>query len=79
MHKQSDPYEPFSEPTLRSVVQDILRKSQFLHFDGLKSNFKSRKSVSDAEGCIGRKESIKAMKSSKVPLNSEITNILLNK
>jgi len=81
MHKRPDPYEPFTDHVLRSVVQDALRKAQFIHFDGLKSNFKSRKSIYDRHGTsyTRREESIKAMKSNKVPLSWEIINILFDK
>uniref|UniRef100_A0A2S2P737 EF-hand domain-containing family member C2 n=1 Tax=Schizaphis graminum TaxID=13262 RepID=A0A2S2P737_SCHGA len=78
-HKRPDPYEPFTDDVLRSSVQDAMRKGGFIHFDGLKNNFRSRKSRSDKVGYIACTEVIKAMKSNKVPLNEEITNILVNK
>lgn len=78
-HKRPDPYEPFTDDVLRSSVQDAMRKGGFIHFDGLKNNFRSRKSRSDKVGYIVCTEIIKAMKSNKVPLNEEITSILVNK
>lgn len=78
--KRPDPFEPYTELEFRSVVQDTLRKAQFIHFDGLKSNFKSRKSISDQDvGYLVREESMKAMKSTKVPLSLEIIDMLLDK
>lgn len=80
VYKRPDPFEPHTELEFRSTVQDTLRKKQFIHFDGLKSNFKSRKSSSDQmDGYLVLDESIKAMKSTKVPLSMDITIMLLNK
>jgi len=79
-HKRLDPFEPFTDHVLRSVVQDALRKAGFIHFDGLKSNFKSRKSAFGRHAIyMGREESIKAMKSNKVPLSWEIISILFDR
>lgn len=78
--KRPDPFEPYTELEFRSVVQDTLRKAQFIHFDGLKSNFKSRKLIADQDvGYLVREESMKAMKSTKVPLSLEIISMLLDK
>lgn len=79
MHKRPDPFEPFTDDVLRSAVQDEMRKHGFIHFDGLKFNFRSRKSRTDPEGYIAYSEATKAMKSNKIALNEEITGILLNK
>lgn len=80
IYRRPDPFEPFTYEVLRSVIQDTLRRAQFIHFDGLKSNFRSRKSIYDRESVyIEREEAIKAMKSNKIPLNMDITNILLDK
>jgi len=78
-HKRPDPFEPYTDDVLRSVVQDELRKNGFIHFDGLKSNLRSRKSISDRVGYVVCSEVSKAMKSNKVPLSEEITCILVNK
>lgn len=80
IHRRLDPFEPFTNEIFRSVVQDTLKKAQFIHFDGLKSNFKGRKSIYDRESVyIDREQATKAMKSNKIPLNVEIINILFNK
>jgi hypothetical protein len=78
-HKRPDPFEPYSDDTFKSVVQDTLRRAMFIHFDGLKSNLRIRKSITDRGEFVGREESIKGMKSNKVPLSWEITNKLLNR
>lgn len=79
IHKRPDPYEPFTDDVLRSVVQSEMRKSCFIHFDGLKFNFRSRKSKSDQVGYIECSAAIKAMKSNRISLSEEITNILVNR
>lgn len=79
MHKRPDPFEPFTDNVLRSVVQAEMRKNGFIHFDGLKNNFRSRKSKSDDVGYIVCSEAIKAMKSNRISLSEEITSILVNK
>jgi len=79
MHKRPDPFEPFTDNVFRSVVQAEMRKKCFIHFDGLKNNFRSRKSKSDEVGYIVCSEAIKAMKSNKISLSEEITSILINK
>jgi len=79
IHKRPDPFEPFTDDVLRSVVQSEMRKNCFIHFDGLKNNLRSRKSRSDQIGYIECSEAIKAMKSNKISLSEEITNILVNK
>lgn len=80
IHRRPDPFEPFTNETFRSVIQDTLKRARFIHFDGLKSNFKGRKSIYDRESVyIDREQATKAMKSNKIPLNEEITNILFNK
>jgi len=79
MHKRPDPFEPFTDDVFRSAVQREMRKDCFIHFDGLKNNFRSRKSKSDEVGYIVCSEAIKAMKSNRIPLSEEITNILVNK
>lgn len=79
-YKRPDPFEPYTELEFRSVVQDTLRKGQFIHFDGLKSNFKSRKPISGQNvGYLERGESLKAMKSIKIPLLGEIKMMLIDK
>lgn len=79
-YKRPEPFEPYTDQVLRSVVQDTLRKAQFVHFDGLKSNFKSRKLITDRGGAyLGRDESAKAIKSNKLPLSWEIIDALFNK
>lgn len=79
MHKRPDPFEPFTDNVLRSVVQREMRKDCFIHFDGLKNNFRSRKSKSDEVGYIVCSEAIKAMKSNRISLSEEIRSILVNK
>jgi len=79
MHKRPDPFEPFTDNVLRSVVQREMRKDNFIHFDGLKNNFRSRKSKSDEVGYIVCSEAIKAMKSNRISLSEEIRSILVNK
>lgn len=78
-YKRPDPFEPFSELVFRSVVQDTLRKARFIHFDAFESNLKFRRSVSNPAEYISREESIKAMKSNKIPLSWNIILMLLNK
>lgn len=79
LHKRLDPFEPVTTQMFRSSVQDALKRAGFMHFEGLLSNFKRRMNKSDREGHIGHVEWTKAMKSSKVPLSSEIIDILLKK
>ncbi|XP_001949545.2 EF-hand domain-containing family member C2-like [Acyrthosiphon pisum] len=79
IHKRPDPFEPFTDNVLRSVVQREMRKDCFIHFDGLKNNFRSRKSKSDEVGYIVCSEAIKAMKSNRISLSEEIRSILVNK
>lgn len=79
LHRRQDPFESFSDHMFKSVVQDTLRRAQFVQFDGLRCNFSKRKASSNQENCLGREEMIKAMKSNKVPLSWDIANILLNK
>lgn len=79
MHKRPDPFEPYSDQTFKSVVQDTLRRAMFIHFDGLKNNLRVRKSIPDRDEYVEREECIKAMKSNKVPLHWEIINKLLNR
>ncbi|CAI6358946.1 unnamed protein product [Macrosiphum euphorbiae] len=79
MHKRPDPFEPYTDNVLRSVVQREMRKDCFIHFDGLKNNFRSRKSKSDEVGYIVCSEAIKAMKSNRISLSEEIRSILVNK
>lgn len=81
-HKRPGPFEPHTELEFRSAVQDTLRKAQFVHFDGLRSNFASRKWIVDrgaAAGRLNRVQSAKAVKSSRLPLSVEIVRMLFDK
>lgn len=78
-YKRPDPFEPFSELSFRSVVQDTLRKARFIHFDAFESNLKLRRSVSNPAEFVSREQSIKAIKSNKIPLCWDIILMLLNK
>lgn len=79
-HKRPDPFEPYSDDTFRSVVQDTMRREMFIHFDGLKNNLRVRRGGTGLEeGLVDREQSIKAMKSNKVPLSEEMRTKLLNR
>lgn len=79
VHKHPDPFEPFSDQVYQSVVQDTLRRAQFVQFDGLRCNFRKRSANANQENYLEREETIKAMKSNKVPLSWDVANILLDK
>lgn len=79
IHKRPDPFEPFTDNVFRSVVQDTLRRAGFMHFDGLKCNFRKRGSITNRDKYLVLEETIKAFKSNKIPLSWEIAKILLNK
>lgn len=80
MHKRLDPFEPYSDNTFKSVVQDTLKRAMFIHFDGLENNLRIRKKlIPNREEFVEREESVKSMKSNKVPLSWEIITKLLNR
>ncbi|VVC29889.1 Uncharacterised domain DM10,Domain of unknown function DUF1126,EF-hand domain pair [Cinara cedri] len=78
IYKRKEPYEPYTSNDFQNVVQDILRRAQFIHFDGLKRNLRSRKLTSDKKDYVLIKEAIKAVKSCKIPLSSEVINLIFN-
>ncbi|XP_050539313.1 EF-hand domain-containing family member C2-like isoform X2 [Daktulosphaira vitifoliae] len=64
---------------LRSIVHDELKRHLFESFDGLAINFKKRNYYNKSDGYLDRDNTMKALKSSKIPLSDEIIEMLLKK